>query len=44
MEEVEKDIAERERVEDEFASTHFAHPHLKEKLEHARLQMPARRT
>jgi len=35
-EEVEKDIADRERVEDEFTKTHPAPPHLKEKLECAR--------
>jgi uncharacterized protein (DUF433 family) len=43
-EEVEKDIAERERVEDEFTRTHPAPPHLKEKLERARQQLLARRT
>ena len=40
--EVEKDIAERERVEDEFTKTHAAPPHLKEKLERARQQLLAR--
>ena len=35
-EEVEKDVAERERVEDEFTKTHPAPPQLKERLERAR--------
>ena len=43
-EEVEKDIAERERVEGEFTKTHPARPHLKEKLKRARQQLLARRT
>jgi uncharacterized protein (DUF433 family) len=43
-EEVEKDISERERVEDEFTETHLAPPHLKTKLERARQQLLARRT
>src|SRR5436190_2140899 len=43
-EEVEADIANRERVEDEFTKTHPAPPQLKEKLEHARQQLLARRT
>jgi uncharacterized protein (DUF433 family) len=42
--EVEKDITERERVEDEFTKTHPAPPHLKEKLERARQQLLARGT
>ena len=42
--EVENDIAERRRVEDEFTKTHPAPPHLKEKLERARQQLLARRT
>jgi uncharacterized protein (DUF433 family) len=42
--EVEKDIAERRRVEDEFTKTHPAPPHLKEKLERARQQLLARRS
>jgi uncharacterized protein (DUF433 family) len=42
--EVENDIAERERVEDEFTKTHPAPPQLKEKLERARQQLLARRT
>jgi uncharacterized protein (DUF433 family) len=43
-EEAERDIAERERVEDEFTKTHPAPPHLKEKLERARQQLLAQRT
>lgn len=35
-EEVEKDVAERERVEDESTKTHPAPPQLKERLERAR--------
>ncbi|HEX3742884.1 MAG TPA: DUF433 domain-containing protein [Bryobacteraceae bacterium] len=42
--EVENDIAERERVEDEFMKTHPAPSVLKEKLERARQQPLARRT
>ena len=42
--EVEIDIVERERAEDEFTKTHPAPPHLKEKLERARQQLLARRT
>jgi uncharacterized protein (DUF433 family) len=42
-EEVEKDIAERERIEEEFTQTHPAPSHLKEKLERAQQQLPARR-
>ena len=42
--EVENDIAERERVEDEFSKTHPAPPELKEKLERARQQMLSRRS
>ncbi len=42
--EVEQDIAERERVEDEFSKTHPGPPELKEKLERARQQLPARRS
>jgi uncharacterized protein (DUF433 family) len=41
-EEVEKDIEERERLEDEFTRTHAAPPRLKEKLERARQQLLAR--
>ncbi|SPE37853.1 conserved hypothetical protein [Candidatus Sulfopaludibacter sp. SbA3] len=43
-EEVETDIVERERVEDEFAGTHPAPPDLKQKLERARQQLLARRS
>jgi len=43
-EEVESDIAERRREEDEFVSAYPAPPHLKEKLERARQQLLARRT
>lgn len=43
-EEVEADIAERERVEDEFAERHPAPPDLKGKLERARQQLLARRS
>ncbi len=43
-EEVENDMVERKRVEDEFTSTHPAPPHLKEKLERAREQLLARRS
>ena len=42
--EVEKDIAEREHVEDEFSKTHPAPPELKEKLDRARRQIPSRRS
>src|SRR6266542_6903330 len=42
-EEVEKDIAEREREEDEFENTHPFPPHLREKLERARQDMLARK-
>lgn len=43
-EEVETDIAERERVEDEFAKMSPAPPHLKAKLDRARQQLLTRRT
>ena len=43
-EEVEDDIAERKREEDEFIKTHPAPPNLKRKLERARQQLLARRT
>jgi len=43
-EEVENDIAERERLEDEFIQSHPAPAHLKEKLERARQHQPARRS
>lgn len=42
--EVEKVLAERERVEDEFSKTHPVPSHLKEKLERARQQLPTRRS
>lgn len=42
--EVEADIAERERVEDEFAEAHPAPADLKKKLECARQQLFARRS
>ena len=41
--EAENDIAERERLEDEFIKAHPAPPHLKEKLERARQQLLTRR-
>jgi len=41
--EVESDIAEREREEDEVTKTHPTPPDLKEKFERMRQQMPARR-
>jgi uncharacterized protein (DUF433 family) len=43
-EEVEKDIADREGVEEEFTRTHPSPPHLKQKLDRARQQLLARRT
>jgi uncharacterized protein (DUF433 family) len=43
-EEVEADIAERERVEDEFVETHPVPADLKQKLERARQQLLARRS
>ena len=43
-EEVEADIAERERVEDEFAETHPSPADLKQKLDRARQQLLARRS
>ncbi|MBI3683890.1 MAG: hypothetical protein HY235_26240 [Acidobacteria bacterium] len=42
-EEVEKDIVEREREEDEFDKAHPFPPHLKEKLERARQEILARK-
>jgi uncharacterized protein (DUF433 family) len=42
--EVEKDLVERRRIEDEFTRTHPAPPELKEKLERAREQLLARRS
>jgi uncharacterized protein (DUF433 family) len=43
-EEVEKDIAEREREEDEFEDSHPFPPHLHEKLERARHDLLARKS
>ena len=43
QEDVETDIAQRERVEDEFTKTHPAPARLKTKLEHARQQLLTRR-
>ena len=42
-EDVENDIAEREREEDEFEETHPFPPHLREKLERARQELLARK-
>lgn len=42
-EDVEKDIVDREREEQEFAKTHPFPPELKEKLERARQEMLARK-
>ena len=42
--EVENDIAEREREEDEFTKTHPTPPDIKEKFERMRRQMLARRS
>jgi uncharacterized protein (DUF433 family) len=43
-EEVEKDIAERERIEDEFTKTHPTTPDIKEKFVRMRQQMLTRRS
>ncbi len=43
-EEVEKDLVERRRIEDELIKTHPAPPELKQKLERAREQMLSRRS
>jgi uncharacterized protein (DUF433 family) len=43
-EEVEKVMAERKRVEDEFSKTHPSPAHLKAKIERARQQQLARRS
>jgi len=43
-EEVERDLVERRRVEDEFTRTHLAPPELKQKLERAREQILSRRS
>jgi uncharacterized protein (DUF433 family) len=42
--EVEKVMAERKQIEDEFSETHPAPAHLKAKIERARQQQPARRS
>lgn len=42
--EVEKVMAERQHVEDDFCKAHPAPPHLREKLESARRQLLARRS
>lgn len=42
-EEAEKDIAEREREEDEFENTHPFPPHLQEKLERSHQDLLARK-
>ncbi len=41
-EEVEKDMAGRERVEEEFTRTHPTPPDIKERFERMRRQMPTR--
>jgi uncharacterized protein (DUF433 family) len=43
-EEVEKDLMERRRIQDEFIKTHPAPPELKEKLERTREQTVSRRS
>lgn len=43
-EDVEKDLVERRRIEDEFIKAHPGPPELKQKLERAREQMLSRRT
>ena len=43
-EEIERDLVERRRVEDEFTRTHPAPPELKQKLERAREQVLSRRS
>ena len=42
--EVEDDMAERKRVEEEFSNAHPAPRELKEKLDHGRQQLLSRRT
>lgn len=42
--EVERAMAERERAEDAFSASHAAPPHLKEKLERLRHQLPAQQS
>jgi uncharacterized protein (DUF433 family) len=41
---VEEDLAERERLEEEFGKTHLAPPELKEKLGRARRHIPSRQS
>ena len=43
-EEVEKDLVERRRIEDEFTKRHAAPPKLKQKLERVREQMLSRQS
>ena len=43
-EEVEKDLVERRRIEDEFTKRHAAPPELKQNLERAREQMLSRQS
>jgi uncharacterized protein (DUF433 family) len=43
-EEVERDLIERRRIEDEFIETHPAPPELKQKLDRARERMLAQRS
>ena len=43
-EEVEKDLVERQRIEDEFTKRHAAPPELKQKLERVREQMLSRQS
>ena len=42
QDEVDEDLAERERIEAEFGKTHPAPPELKEKLARARRYLPSR--
>ena len=44
QDDVDEDLAERERIEDEFGKTHPAPPELKEKLGRARRHMPSRQS
>jgi uncharacterized protein (DUF433 family) len=44
QEEVERDLVERRRVEDQFTKTHPAPPDLRRKLDRAREQMVLRRS
>ncbi len=43
QQEAEEDMAARQRIEEDFSSTHPAPPELKQKLDQAREQMPSRR-